>query len=73
MRCATRREAQTFPQGSPLSPLLANIYMRRFVLGWKMFGLRRAGGEANGDAQDDERERRNSERLVDSPREVELL
>ena len=47
--------------------------MRRFVLGWKMFGLRRAGGEANGDAQDDKRERRNSERLVDSPREVELL
>jgi hypothetical protein len=32
------------PQGSPLSPLLANIYMRRFVLGWKMFGLERTLG-----------------------------
>ena len=27
------------PQGSPLSPLLANLYMRRFVLGWKQRGL----------------------------------
>jgi len=27
------------PQGSPLSPLLANLYMRRFVLGWKQLGL----------------------------------
>jgi len=27
------------PQGAPISPLLANIYMRRFVLGWKRRGL----------------------------------
>ena len=26
------------PQGAPLSPLLANLYMRRFVLGWKQLG-----------------------------------
>jgi RNA-directed DNA polymerase len=32
------------PQGSPLSPLLANLYMRRFVLGWKMPGLERSLG-----------------------------
>ena len=27
------------PQGSPISPLLANLYIRRFVLGWKRRGL----------------------------------
>ena len=26
------------PQGAPISPLLANLYMRRFVLGWKRLG-----------------------------------
>src|SRR6266853_3626418 len=29
------------PQGSPISPLLANLYMRRFILGWKKRGLDR--------------------------------
>jgi group II intron reverse transcriptase/maturase len=32
------------PQGSPLSPLLANLYMRRFVLGWKKLGFERSLG-----------------------------
>ena len=26
------------PQGAPISPLLANLYMRRFALGWKKLG-----------------------------------
>ena len=26
------------PQGAPISPLLSNIYMRRFVKGWKTGG-----------------------------------
>src|SRR5215510_5440234 len=32
------------PQGSPISPLLANLYMRRCVLGWKKLGLERSLG-----------------------------
>ncbi|MFO0217715.1 MAG: reverse transcriptase domain-containing protein, partial [Burkholderiales bacterium] len=32
------------PQGSPISPLLSNLYMRRFVLMWKKLGLERRLG-----------------------------
>jgi len=32
------------PQGSPISPLLANLYMRRFVLGWKKLGHEKSLG-----------------------------
>lgn len=34
-----RDQRRGIPQGSPISPLLANIYMRRFVLGWRKLGL----------------------------------
>jgi RNA-directed DNA polymerase len=34
-----RDNGRGIPQGSPLSPLLANLYMRRFVLGWEKLGL----------------------------------
>lgn len=33
-----RRTGRGTPQGAPISPLLSNIYMRRFVLGWKQLG-----------------------------------
>lgn len=29
------------PQGAAISPLLSNLYMRRFILGWKMLGHER--------------------------------
>jgi group II intron reverse transcriptase/maturase len=35
-------ERRGSPQGSPISPLFANLYMRRFVLGWKTLGHERA-------------------------------
>lgn len=29
------------PQGAPLSPMMANLYLRRFILAWKQFGHER--------------------------------
>jgi len=34
-----RDTGRGIPQGAPISPLLANLYMRRFVLGWRQLGL----------------------------------
>jgi RNA-directed DNA polymerase len=34
----SRDEKRGISQGSPLSPLLSNLYMRRFVLGWHRLG-----------------------------------
>src|SRR5258708_28633208 len=39
-----RDRRRGIPQGSPISPLLANLYMRRFVLGWKKLGLEQSLG-----------------------------
>lgn len=42
---AHREQRRGIPQGSPISPLLANLYMRRFILGWKQRGLTSRLGE----------------------------
>ena len=45
-RNRARRERKAPPQGAPISPLLSNVYMRWFILGWKTLGhARRCGAE----------------------------
>lgn len=39
-----RDQGRGTPQGSPISPLVSNLYMRRFVLGWKRLGHERRFG-----------------------------
>jgi RNA-directed DNA polymerase len=44
-RTTSNRDAgKGTPQGAPISPLLSNIYMRRFILGWKKLGYARRWG-----------------------------
>lgn len=39
---ANRDNKRGTPQGAPISPLLSNLYMRRFILGWKRLGCERS-------------------------------
>ena len=54
----------TFCVRGVISPLLANMYMRRFVLGWKMFGLERALGTRLVTYADDGAPRRREEEAL---------
>lgn len=40
----TMANKRGIPQGAPISPLLSNLYMRRFILGWKQLGYEEAFG-----------------------------
>ena len=40
----SKKSKRGVPQGAPISPLLSNLYMRRFILGWKVLGYDRIFG-----------------------------
>ena len=40
-RTSSKDKGRGIPQGAPISPLLANLYMRRFILGWKRLGFQK--------------------------------
>lgn len=42
--CSARRKRKGVPQGSPISPLFSNLYLRRFILAWKTRGHARQFG-----------------------------
>ena len=42
-------EKRGTPQGAPISPLFSNLYMRRFILGWKRLGYERKYGARIGE------------------------
>ena len=51
----TRNEDQGMgtPQGAPIPPLLSNIYMRRFVKGWKAGGHEKRAPRESSTTQDE--------------------
>jgi len=61
-------EGKGSPQGAPISPLLANIYMRRFILGWKKLGHERRLDAHLVNYADDCAPRRRRGRLQERPR-----
>jgi RNA-directed DNA polymerase len=54
----SRDEKRGISQGSPLSPLLSNLYMRRFVLGWHQLGYAQRFGARIVNYADDRAPRR---------------
>ena len=48
-----RKELKGTPQGAPISPLLSNLYIHRFILDWKKLGYARHFGAEIVNSTDD--------------------